>query len=223
MSTDIIKGRYWAAILYPESMVDDWQSRIGDCCQNPIAYIVHDKDLVNDPDEPRKIHVHCLIAFPNTTTIKFAAASFKRLDKDSNHVALGRIEPVFNIQGMFNYLIHDTDECRACGKHLYDPSERILKNNFDIGAYIQISLEEKLEKFESLANLIVDENIEELNQLYKIVRDVFDITYMEIFRNSNAVFARMCNSNRFNNKHFQFSLVHAADHVADDCSSFPEP
>lgn len=200
MSAEIIKSRYWAAILYPESMISNWQDRIGDVCQNPIAYCVHDKDIVNDPDEPRKIHVHCIVVFPNTTTLKFAGASFTKLDLDSDHHALGRIEPIFNIQGMYNYLIHRTDECIACGKWLYSEDERIEKNNFDIGQYIQISLEEKLQMFEALADLIVSDNIEDLNNLYVIVRDCYDIQFMEVFRNSNAVFTRMCNSNKFRNQ-----------------------
>ena len=61
------KAKYWTCILYPESMVDDWQDKICDILQVPFAYCIHDKDK-DGHDGDRKIHVHVEIAFPNTTT-----------------------------------------------------------------------------------------------------------------------------------------------------------
>ena len=41
-------------------------------------------------------------------------------------------------------LIHDTDTCRKQGKELYPPENRITGNNFDIGAYEQVGIAEKM-------------------------------------------------------------------------------
>lgn len=73
------KGRYWWAVLYPENMVEDWEKNIDDILQIPYEYCIHDKDIVNDPDEQRKVHVHIILAFANSTTYKHAFNTFDRL------------------------------------------------------------------------------------------------------------------------------------------------
>ena len=62
------KARYWTAVMYPENMIDDWKEEIADLIQMPGAYCVHDKDL-DDKKEGRKVHVHIIIVFSNTTDI----------------------------------------------------------------------------------------------------------------------------------------------------------
>ena len=49
------KNRYWSGIAYPENMIDTWQDDIGDIVQLPYAYCIHDKDLLLDGDETRKL------------------------------------------------------------------------------------------------------------------------------------------------------------------------
>lgn len=132
------KARYFVAVLYPENMKSDWKQYIGDYLELPFAYCIHDQDLTNDPDEPRKVHVHCIIAFNNTTTYNHAVSVFERLNAPGKR-AFNKIEIVINIRHMYNYLIHNTETCKALNKFLYPASCRIQGNNFDIGAYEQIS------------------------------------------------------------------------------------
>ncbi|MBR5544618.1 MAG: hypothetical protein IKU66_04015, partial [Clostridia bacterium] len=68
---EINKARFWVGVLYPENMVEDWETKIGDIVQLPYAYCIHDKDLEKDGDD-RKVHTHIILAFPNTTTQKHA-------------------------------------------------------------------------------------------------------------------------------------------------------
>ena len=150
MSERINKARYWQAVMYPENMVEGWQDRIADIVQVPFAYCVHSEAVsythldvykrqhsedTDEKSEHRKDHIHLIIVFPNTTTYKHAMSVFGLLgDK-----ALNTCEACVNIRHCYDYLIHDTESCRKAGKHEYDPSERITGNNFDIGAYEQIS------------------------------------------------------------------------------------
>lgn len=128
--------------MYPENMVDNWQEDIDDILQLPYAYCVHDQDKDGN-EEDRKKHIHLIIAFPNTTTYNHAMSVFKELEA-KGHQAVNEIKRVISMRQAYNYLIHDTDNCREKGKHQYGKDERIEGNNFDIGAYEQIGIEEKL-------------------------------------------------------------------------------
>ena len=114
-------SRAYQAIMYPENMIDDWKEQISHKFQVPFAYCVHDKDLTNDPDEKRKEHVHCIIVFPNTTTLKHATSVFRRLEKDGYSCLSKAMPPeaCISIEHCYEYLIHDTDDCREKGKFQY--------------------------------------------------------------------------------------------------------
>lgn len=135
------KAKYWVGVLYPENMVSDWQDKIDNLVQVPFAYCVHDQDLDNDEDA-RKEHIHLILAFPNTTTQNHAETVFHLLSKEGS-CCFSAIKQIIHIRNMYNYLIHDTDKCKKDGKFQYDPKLRITGNNFDIGAYEQVSIEEK--------------------------------------------------------------------------------
>lgn len=107
MSQKVQKSKYWTAVLYPESMINNWQDKIYDILQVPFCYCIHDKDTLNDSEEERKVHVHVVIAFNNTTTYKHALSVFQRLQESCSYC-----EQVLNIRYMYDYLIHNTDSCR---------------------------------------------------------------------------------------------------------------
>lgn len=153
------KARYWTAVLYPESMIDDWDNKIADIIQFPVAYCIHDKDK-DGHDGDRKTHIHLVIAYSNTTTYKSVLSLVQELSPSCMIV-----KKVINIRYMFDYLIHDTDSCRKAGKHLYQKSERVLLNNFDIGAYEQRSLDDKRNDAKQLKRYIIKHRIENMLDL----------------------------------------------------------
>lgn len=132
------KARYWWAVLYPENMIEGWEDEIAQKIQLPYAYCIHDQDL-DKAGDLRKKHVHLLVVFPNTTTYKNALSVFKELGEK----ACNTCEKVISVRNAYDYLIHDTDDCRRRKKHQYGPDERITGNNFDIGSYEQISAADK--------------------------------------------------------------------------------
>lgn len=186
-------ARYWVGILYPENMVEDWQLKIGDITELPFAYCVHDKDLDNDDDD-RKVHVHIILAWPNTTTYNNAFKVFNKLSADGKR-ALNKIENVVNIRHKYNYLIHDTESCRKQGKHLYDVKERITGNNFDIGAYEQISQAEKDAKLRELANDITNNGYSNFADFYMHVLSNYDNSYFEIVKGYSGFLERLTRGN----------------------------
>lgn len=141
----IDKARFWTGVLYPENMREDWKEVIGDTLQYPYAYCQHFQDK-DSKSEHRKDHVHLIVAFPNTTTYKHALNVMDLLSAEGKK-AINKCEAVVGIRNVYDYLIHDTEDCRKKGKEQYDPSERITGNNFDIGAYEQLGTAEKNEMF----------------------------------------------------------------------------
>lgn len=187
------KSKYWVGVLYPENMVANWQDEIGDILELPFAYCVHDKDM-DDVDDERKVHVHLIIAFPNTTTYNHAFGVFNKLSEQGRH-ALNKIEQIINIRQKYEYLIHNTDTCKKKGKFLYPTKERITGNNFDIGAYEQISAAEKCAMLKELCNVIVQEKFTNFIDFYMYVISNFDENYFEILKGYSGFLERLTKGN----------------------------
>ena len=134
-------ARYFTGSCYPENMIDNWVSEVDHILQIPFCYCIHNKDVNNDC-EGRKVHVHFILAFPNTTTKKHALSIINRLSLP-DRICCPHLEVPVNIRYIYDYLIHDTDNARSKGKFLYNPSDRICGNGFDIGSYEQFSLADK--------------------------------------------------------------------------------
>lgn len=188
------KNKYWVGVLYNENMVDDWQERIGDLLELPYCYCVHDKDLLSDNEEVRKIHTHVMIAYNNTTTYKNALSVFNKLSKEGKK-AINKCEPVHNVKFMYNYLIHDTEDSRKKGKYLYLPTERVCGNNFDIGNYEQLSFAEKTDMAKELCDIIVSNGFVEFTSFYMYVVSNFDSSYFEVIKGYSGLFERLCKGN----------------------------
>lgn len=185
-----VKARYWTGVLYPENMVDGWQDRIADLVQMPFAYCVHSKDT-DQKSEHRKDHVHLMLAFPNTTTYSHALRVFKQLGAKS----VNKVEQVINVRRCYDYLIHDTDQCRKEGKYQYDRSERICGNNFDIGCYEQLSTADKQAMLREMANYIVENDVRDLSTLYIEFEKLSESAYFEVFSSYSAMLERLCKGN----------------------------
>ena len=192
-NTITTKARYWAAVGYPENMRSDWQEVIGEVLQLPYAYCIHDKDVTGD-NEDRKTHVHILLAYPNTTTYKSALSTFQGLSAPGKQ-AFNTCEKVQNVRFYYNYLIHDTDDCKKKHKHLYSPSERICGNNFDIGSYEQMSLAEKKQIRRELAQIIRDKGFKNYLDFYNCVVDNLPDEYEEVCVTYSGHFERLTKGN----------------------------
>ena len=177
MAQDVEKAKYWWCVMYPENMIDDWKDVISDKLQLPYAYCIHDK-CIDSKGELRKVHLHIIIVFPNTTTYNHALKVFKRLEKKGCcAIPNDRFESVINVRKAYDYLIHDTDDCRKKHKHLYPICKRISGNGFDIGQLEQLSSAEKNEMAKNLCNMIIDNGYCNFSDFYMDVMTNFDSGY----------------------------------------------
>lgn len=152
------KNRQWTAVLFNENMRENWREEIDNLVQLPYAYCVHDKGLTLENGDHRKVHTHVILVWPAPTTQKHAVEVFDRLSAPGKK-AFASIEPVYNAGRMYDYLIHDTEDCHKKGKYQFKKAERITGNNYDIGSYVQVSMTEKNEMFDALTDLILTELI----------------------------------------------------------------
>lgn len=191
------KARYWVGVCYPENMLEDWESIIGEKLQLPYAYCIHNQDCTT-AKEDRKVHVHIMLCFPNTTTKKTALTLLNKLSLEG-FVCCPSVEQVHNIRFMYEYLIHNTEDCKKKCKHLYSPADRKTGNNFDIGAYEQISTAEKLEISMELSDLMIDQDFETLKQAYMYVRSNYDTVYYEVLKSNATWYSGLCKANFLEN------------------------
>lgn len=187
--SDAVKAKYWLAVLYPENMVDNWETEIGDILQFPYAYCIHDKDKQSNGD-PRKKHVHIIIAFSNTTTENNAMNVLSKLNAKGKK-ALNKIMAANNVRHAYDYLIHDTETSKKKKKHLYDKSERITGNNFDIGDYEQVSQADKDRMLKELCDFVVDNNLTNFADVYVQIVTQFDSSYFSILKSYSGLIERI--------------------------------
>lgn len=190
------KARFWVGVLYPENMRADWQDKLPDIVQVPFAYCVHNADK-DSKSEHRKDHVHLILAFSNTTTYKHAMGVFGLLSAEGRQ-AINKCEAVINIRHQYDYLIHDTDNCRKQHKELYPPEARVTGNNFDIGAYEQLSTADKSAMCAELCNAIIAEQFTNFADFYVHAMSTYvaqDSAYFEIIRTYSGLFERLTRGN----------------------------
>lgn len=188
--SEILKARYWWAVCYPENMLPFWEERIDDLVQVPYAYCKHYLDQDSESDH-RKDHIHLILVFPNTTTYKHAFNIFDRLSAEGVR-CLNKIEACSNIRYCYNYLIHDTNNCRKKNKYLYDKSDRIIGNNFDIGCYEQVNQEEIKRIKREISSFVLDNRIDNYAVLYDKVNSSFDDSFVDVLTSFSAHFERLC-------------------------------
>lgn len=199
------KARYWTVVMYPENMKPNWKEDIGELLQRPYAYCVHDGDKDGKDDE-RKEHVHIIIAFSNTTTYKNVMSVFSALNADGKK-AFNTVQVVSNIRYMYDYLIHDTEDSKKKKKKLYDKSERITGNNFDIGNYEQISGADKDRMLKEVISLIREQKIDNFAVLMYMVTDNLGDEYIEIFKGYSGLLYRLCDGQYQLNKRSEGVLI----------------
>ena len=188
------KARYWVALMYPENMVDNWEDNISNLLQVPFCYCIHDKDICSD-GTIRKAHVHLMIVWGNTTTYKSALNCFKKLEKDGcSAIPNDQIQQVQNVRFMYNYLIHDTDDCRKKNKFLYPASCRISGNGFDIGAFEQLSIVDCERILDQLEKILISRPYTNYGSFYRDIkaREDLDKEYSVIARKNHGFLEALC-------------------------------
>lgn len=183
------KSRHWVAVIWFDHLRPDWKEQLDALIQNPYCYCIHDRDH-DQEGAPRKLHMHLMIAFPNTTTYKHALSIFQSFSDSSGEKCCNTCYRVLNVRFMYNYLIHDTENARS--KFQYAPSDRICGLNFDIGVLEQLSSIDKRNMVIELSNYLIDNGLTNYLDFYVSVLNAFDLSYVDLIYGYSGHFERLC-------------------------------
>ena len=180
------KGRYWACVVYPESLPTNWLEILQLSGLAVAISPLHDKDI--DPTgEPKKEHYHLLLCYDGPTTYN----NVKNLCDTLNATIPIKIE---SPRGMYRYHIHlDNPE-----KYQYDDRDRILMNGIDPASFNGLTSSEILKIKREIITLIEDNAITEYRDLIKFFNQNDMIDFFQVASSSTLFINTYLNS--FRNK-----------------------
>ena len=119
------RSRNWSWIVYPDSAPEDWRTILDEMGEKWIESPLHDKDVNETTNEPKKPHWHIIISFVNKKSEEQALAISKKLNAPAP-------QKVGSLQGAVQYLWHRNNPEKA----QYDKSEVVAHNGFKYRQYL---------------------------------------------------------------------------------------
>lgn len=189
MPSKVIKSRNWDAVVYPESMPENWLEILQDT-RLPIAISpLHDKD-VNPDGEIKKAHYHLIICFDGPTTLNNV------MEMITNPLNAPRPQKCLSVRGSWRYMQHlDNPE-----KYPYSASDIKCLGGFDIQDYLSSS--EITKCILKIHEVIVEHKITEYWDLMEFLRKNEEFDYYQIASNHTMYFNSLLRSRNNKIKHF---------------------
>lgn len=187
-------------LLYPDSAPEDWRSRLENTGIAIVVSPFHNRDIDRGKTVPKKAHWHVIALFEEPMRRGEIYRTFARaLEGPNGPEAVSTVVEVKSLEGMYNYLTHNTDKARADGKALYDPKDILTFNGFE-ELYEQKLNEGRLESVgHAVIKLIIDKRLVSVTDMMVYVRDNEDelsFTYQNVLdhaRQWSYTWDRVCN------------------------------
>lgn len=186
------KSRTWACIMYVDSAPADWEDKLRTIGVPFAVSPLHDQD-VDQLGRPKKPHWHVILDWPGGSTTYRTAHGIAR------NVLKGTIPiPLVSPRGYYRYFTHLDNPNKA----QYDEKDITRGNGFDIGDFLEMTANEKLElKKKIVAEVIMALEITEYHELVEYV----------MFNESAAMFDMVTTQTIF----FQSYLASRRHHQSD--------
>ena len=175
------KSRYWAFIVYPESVVENWKDKLIELgCVFAISPL-HDKDI-NPDGTTKKQHYHIILQFEGPTT-------YKNVKENICDLIAGTIpQKVISNRGYYRYLCHlDNPE-----KTQYDINEIEKYNGYEI----DLTTSEIVQIKSKIIDEIEVNNFTEYCDLIDWFNNNGEYDYLEISMNNAYFFNQYITSRR---------------------------
>lgn len=182
-----MKSRYWAFIIYPESVSANWLDTLQEYHLPMAVSPLHDKDI-NDDGSPKKPHRHVVVAYGNTTTEK-------NIQQISDKIGGTKVIPVMSLRGYYNYLTHKDNPEKA----QYDSNEILMLSGFDPSEYWSLTAQEEEQLTLAIEGIIESEKIYEPWALGRYLAG-YDLALHRFYRQHITYFAIIVRSFRHLNK-----------------------
>lgn len=163
------KARYFTFLLYPESIPEDWETKL-ELIGVPMAISpLHDRDLSSVEGERfKKAHYHVLYVAKNPVT---ADSVRKRLQRTLGDKSVAKVQFIIqSIENIYLYLTHESKDAVAKNKVKYARKDIKLLNNFDIDRYITLDVEDKDEMLNDVCDMIDEHSLANIRELRRFVR-----------------------------------------------------
>lgn len=108
---------FWIVSYFPPSVIRSLVQSLDGLTH--FAFCTHDRDI-NADGEVKKLHTHLLLYFEERVSSSFVAFWFHTLEI--------KIISRTNVSNEWNYLIHDSENCRKERKFLYSIDDRVTDN-----------------------------------------------------------------------------------------------
>lgn len=176
------KARYFTFLLYPESIPEDWESRL-ELLGAPIAISpLHDKDLSGvEGQKYKKAHYHVIYVAKNPVTADSVRLKIKR---SLGEKSVAKVQVVVqSMENIYLYLTHESKDAIAKNKVKYSKKDIRLLNNFDIDRYVTLDVEDKDDMLNDVCDMIDEHslaNIRELRRFVKVRGPEYNLPSMKI-------------------------------------------
>lgn len=152
------KKRYWTSILYPESLIDDWESIINKKGIMWACSPLHDKDL-NSDGELKKAHYHILLCYSGPTTENVVNDLLEELSQ--SRIA----QPIDSVRGLFRYFTHKDNPEK------YQYQENLIRsfNGFNIADFYELSKTETSNYIKLLQEMIIEKDLIEYSDFLDLL------------------------------------------------------
>ena len=151
------RNRYWATIIYQESVPDDWKERLKNLHTPALASPIHDKDIDNK-GEVKKSHRHIILLYESLKSRKQATEAFS---------VIGGVgaESVACLRSYVRYLTHiDNPE-----KAQYNSDDVIAFSGADYNLLSELSTD-KYKIMAEILDYITDNHIESYAEVLNYAR-----------------------------------------------------
>ena len=203
--SNVIKKRYWAFVLYPDSAPSDWQEQLQMLGVTAAISPLHDKDL-NADNEIKKEHYHIILCYNGPTTYN----NVKKLTVDTLNATIH--QPLESIKGYYRYLTHKDNPEKA----QYSESDIKSINGFNIFDYIDLSGMEKTRLKVIVLDDIIKHDIKEYAELC-LFYAYDDLTMFELVSTNTIFFNRFLASRRY------MDDIHMTDkEIVENCIDIPD-
>lgn len=214
MNKSITKARHFGFLLYPDSIPDNWVEQLSSLGVSIAVSPLHDMDektdkskwtvhdVIKDGKHYKKAHYHVIYIARNPVTMESVRKKIKR-KLGNNSVA--HLEIIDTIKGAYEYLTHESKDAKAKNKYVYDKSDILHLNDFDIDRYITLDETQKKELKIELVRLVNTKGIVNFKELVAFIdlykddfkhvnqRDLIDVI------SSNSNFFRMVFDGNYQN------------------------
>ena len=152
------RSKTWVFIGYPESMPEDWKTKLQDMMIDIAVSPLHDKD-VNPDGEMKKPHYHIVLRYSSNK-------SYSQVCKDIEYFNGSIPQKIKSMKGQLRYLVHADN----ADKFQYQQSDILVIGGWDISQYFTLTQVDRHNYIAEMMDFVDDNGIMEFNGLLRYAR-----------------------------------------------------